>query len=323
MATITAQIIFGEAHTWHGGIMNTSTIYLYENSRPAWVYKPEGRKEENIYWIPTVENMLEDGLLLAAVHIWKDEDIIRTLRAVVAGDNDNLQQLEMYCISNEDRNILYKKCRALSVGKFIVSVFSGSTINSQINTLKEYKTEHEICLSQALEEQAFVWYACYGSNLCKERFLWYIQGGGPKNNPGCQDKTLPVVDRPYTIPYGLYFANHSKTWGNGGVAFLKTERNEKANTLGRAYLITNALFEDVKRQEGASANWYGHVLDLGTLGGIPVKTLTRVPEKSGQYVINTPSLEYLDMLRRGIWETYPSMTVEEVSKYLNDILYSE
>ncbi len=322
MATITAQILVGEAHTWHGGIMNTSVVYLYENSRPAWVYRPDDKKVKNIYWVPTVENMLEDGLLLVAVHIWKNEDIIRALKASTG--NDSLQQLELYNLSKQDRDILYKKCKELeNDGKFIISVFKESTLNGQTGVLKEYKVEHEICLSQASEKQTFVWYACYGSNLCKERFLWYIQGGGPKNNHGCQDKTLPVVDRPYIINHELYFANQSRTWGNGGVAFLKIEKNEKAHTLGRAYLITEAQFEDIKKQEGASANWYGHVLDLGTLGGIPVKTLTRIPENIGQYIINTPSLEYLDMLRRGLWEAYSSMTVEEVSRYLNGIMYLE
>ena len=284
------------------------------------MYKPDDKKEGNIYWVPTVENMLEDGLLLAAVHIWKNEDIIRTLKA--ATGKDGLEQLEIYDVLKEDRNILYEKCRALdNGGKFIISIFNGSTLIGQAGVLAKYKIEHEICLSQASEEQNFVWYACYGSNLCRERFLWYIQGGGPKNNSGCQDKTLPVVERPYSIHHELYFANQSRTWGNGGVAFLKTEKNEKIQTLGRAYLITTAQFEDIRKQEGSSANWYGHVLDLETLGGIPVKTLTRIPEDVGQYIINTPSLEYLDMLRRGLWETYPSMTVEEVSKYLNDILY--
>lgn len=320
MATITAQLLIGEAHNWHGGIMNTATVYLYENSRPAWVYKPADRKEENIYWIPTVENMLEDGLLLAAVHIWGNDDIIRTLKA--AAGSDSFEQLELYNLSKEDRDILYKKCRALDNGaKVILSVFNGSSLLGQAGIMERYQVEHEICLPQANRKQNYVWYACYGSNLCRERFLWYIQGGGTKNNPGCQDKTLPVVDRPYTINHELYFTNQSRTWGNGGVAFLKMEKDEKVETLGRAYLITVEQFEDVKKQEGASNNWYGHVMELGEMAGIPVKTLTRIPENMGHYITNTPSLEYLDMLRRGLWETYPSMTVEEISRYINNILY--
>lgn len=97
--------------------------------------------------------------------------------------------------------------------------------------------------------------------------------------------------------------------------------DENIKTLGRAYLITAEQFEEIKKQEGPSSNWYGHVLELGEMAGIPIKTLTRIPENMGQYVTNTPSLEYLDMLRRGLWETYPSMTVEEISRYLSGILY--
>lgn len=320
MATITAQLLIGEVHIWNGGITNAATINLYENSRPSWVYEPADRKEDNIYWIPTVENMLEDGLLLAAVHIWRNDDIIRTLKT--ATGNDNLKQLELYNLSKEDRDILYEKCRALNnSGKAILSVFNGSTLLGQAWVMERYRIEHEICLPSAFKQQNYVWYACYGSNLCKERFLWYIQGGGSKNNPGCRDKTLPVVERPYIIHHELYFANQSRTWGNGGVAFLKLEKDEKIETLGRAYLITTEQLEDVKKQEGTSSNWYGHVMALGEMAGIPVKTLTRLPENMGHYVSNFPSLEYLDMLRRGLWETYPSMKVEGVSRYLENILY--
>ncbi len=322
MATITAQILIGDSHTWHGGIMNASAIYLYENSRPAWVYKPNDKNEENIYWVPTIENMLEDGLLLATVHILRNDDIVRTIKA--ATGKDNLQQLELYDLSKEDRDILYRKCRELDYdNKLIVSVFNGSTLIGQVGVLGKYKIEHEICLSQASKNKSYVWYACYGSNLCKERFLWYIQGGGPKNNSGCRDKSLLIVDRPYTIHNELYFANQSRTWGNKGVAFLKLEKNEKIKTLGRAYLITSEQFEDIRKQEGPSDNWYGHVLELGEMGGISVKTLTRIPGNGRQYTTNAPSLEYIDMLKRGLCETYPSMTVGEVSRYLNDILYSE
>lgn len=118
MATITVQLLIGEAHTWHGGIMNAATINLYENSRPAWVYEPAKRKEENIYWVPTIENMLEDGLLLAAVHIWRNEDIIGTLRE--AAGNDNLNQLELYNLSKEGRDIIYEKCRVLNNGAKVI-----------------------------------------------------------------------------------------------------------------------------------------------------------------------------------------------------------
>ena len=58
----------------------------------------------------------------------------------------------------------------------------------------------------------------------------------------------------------------------------------------------------------------GDVMDLGDIAGIPVKTLTRIQENIGHYVSNPPSEEYLDMFRRGLWVTCPSMMVEEVSR---------
>lgn len=314
MATITAQLLVGESHTWHGGIMNTSAIHLYENSRPVWVYKQEHEGKKVIRWVSTVEDMLEDGLFLAAVHIWKDEDIIRTLRNITG--SNSFEELELYNISDKDRDALYKKCREIdNGGKFILSVFNGSTLMKQVDVLKKYKTEYEVCLSKYTNEEKFVWYACYGSNLCKERFLGYIQGGGPKGNKGCEDKTLPLADVQYTIHHELYFANKSKTWDGGGVAFVDAEGDGKINTLGRAYLITEKQFEDVKKQEGASKKWYGYVLELGTLGGIPVRTLTQINRNAED--VNTPKKEYIDIICKGLKEAYPDMSDEKIKRYLN------
>ena len=36
MATITAHILVGSAHPNHGGILRTHSLFLSENSRPAW-----------------------------------------------------------------------------------------------------------------------------------------------------------------------------------------------------------------------------------------------------------------------------------------------
>jgi hypothetical protein len=107
------------------------------------------------------------------------------------------------------------------------------------------------------------------------------------------------------------------------VAFLKLEKVEEFKLLGRAYLITSEQFEVIQNRKAHLTTGNGHVLELGEMGGITVKSLTRIPGNGRQYTTNAPSLEYIDMLRRGLCETYPSMTVEEVSRYLNDILYSE
>ncbi len=55
--------------------------------------------------------------------------------------------------------------------------------------------------------QKRVWYASFGSNLNRNRFMRYIDGGvaaGAKiPQPGCSDKTPPLKDAPIKIPHQL------------------------------------------------------------------------------------------------------------------------
>jgi hypothetical protein len=99
-----------------------------------------------------------------------------------------------------------------------------------------------------------VWYASYGSNLKRERFVCYIKGGTPKGsakrNEGCRDKSEPAESRPISINGEIYFAGQSRPWGNGGVAFIR-ENSEQGSTLGRKYLITEEQFNDVVMQENS------------------------------------------------------------------------
>jgi hypothetical protein len=167
-----------------------------------------------------------------------------------------------------------------------------------------------------MEEKSLVWYACYGSNLLKDRFMGYIKGGGMKNNKGCCDKTPPIEDKPITIKHELYFSNSSKNWENGGVAFLKLEAEPEVITLGRAYLITEEQFKEVQEQEGLSPSWYGHILELGEMDGWIIKSFTAEVENM-EYKYNMPSKDYIEVIKRGLAETYPEKSVEELEIYLN------
>lgn len=164
----------------------------------------------------------------------------------------------------------------------------------------------------------YVWYACYGSNLLKERFLLYIKSGKCRFNDkcykGCADKSEPLRDIPNTIPYELYFGKSSPSWEHGGVAFLKPNLNEKAATLGRMYLITEQQFNDIQEQEGP--NWYNKVLELPSFDNFPVKTFTH----SEEFAKNIPCDKYLDVVREGLRETYPSMNDDELEGYLKNAL---
>ncbi|WP_083994039.1 hypothetical protein [Gelidibacter algens] len=98
-----------------------------------------------------------------------------------------------------------------------------------------------------------VWYASYGSNILESRFHCYILGGQPKGSKktyfGCTDKTLPQDKEEIYIKSELYFAKISKSWNNCGVGFIKTEFNDKVQTLGRMYLITPEQYAEIVKQE--------------------------------------------------------------------------
>jgi len=101
-------------------------------------------------------------------------------------------------------------------------------------------------------------YAAYGANLCKERFMVYIDGGeyNRKQYKGCRDKTEPAECGWMYVPQRLYFAKESDNWGKSGVAFLdyKKESNSDYYTLVRLWKISEEQFEDIHKQEGKS--WY-------------------------------------------------------------------
>jgi len=135
-----------------------------------------------------------------------------------------------------------------------------------------------------MNTQFYVWYSGYGSNLSKQRFLCYIMGGKPtygkKCNKGCDDKALPIEDKPCKIPYGLYFAlpdKEEKTdmWGRGGVAFLDPTKECCRNNwaLGRMWKIRKGQYEEVKCQEGR--NQYNCEIRLGEEDGVPIYTITK------------------------------------------------
>ncbi len=186
--------------------------------------------------------------------------------------------------------------------------------------------------------KSLVWYASYGSNLCRERFLCYIQGGIPegsvKAETGCRDRSLPVEDSLIFIKRGLYFAGHSQRWG-GSVAFIggeEGELNKKDQTLARMYLINREQFCDVIAQENGvlfpvKIPWeqvvdqgekdlldslYGRVVYLGKRDGFPVFTFT-TSRKLGANI--SPSESYLKMLINGIKETH-SFSPKQISVYL-------
>ena len=152
MGSFTAQILIGDAHPNHGGIIPTHFLFLSENDRPAWILVNENISNQGkpkdicrIVWIPTVEDMLEDALLMAAIHVAKNPEVIVLAKSF----SSRVQQdrLELYSDLNDDqRKELYRKCRMINdFPKLVISVFEGSTVKNQLAILEKYNMDVEVC----------------------------------------------------------------------------------------------------------------------------------------------------------------------------------
>jgi len=185
----------------------------------------------------------------------------------------------------------------------------------------------------------YVWYACYGSNLCRERFLCYIIGkqfaGNGKKYKGCRNHAYPVDDQPFIFSHPLYFAHHSSSWQGGGVAFIDHTPVQSETTLGRLYKITEEQFCDVAGQENGKATmdidwdilnttksfeietgWYGRVLYLGRKDNLPIVTVT-AKRKMEEMPLNKPSQQYIDTIVAGLIETH-GLSAQEACNYLEN-----
>ncbi|MGX8797672.1 hypothetical protein ACR6HW_16670 [Fusibacter sp. JL298sf-3] len=144
MATFTAQILIGHDHEYHGGIIPSHGLYLSENSRPVWILKnldlyEEGNDKQIIRWVPTLDNMLDDAMLLIGIHVIKDETVIKVAREFC--NADNLNELELYeAFTPEDLKTLYELVRTTRIEYSIaLTVFNESHIINQYKVLDYYE----------------------------------------------------------------------------------------------------------------------------------------------------------------------------------------
>lgn len=154
-----------------------------------------------------------------------------------------------------------------------------------------------------METNSHVWYACYGSNLCRERFMSYINK--------CDKPIEPSQDRAYKIEHEMYFAREARGWEGKAVAFINPESNINAHTRGKIYYVLHEQYLQVKGYEGDK---YRNEVTLGEIDGCKVVTFT----DTEVYPSNQPSQQYLDCIGRGLKETYPELSKNEIEKYLSD-----
>lgn len=234
----------------------------------------------------------------------ENEGFVDTMR--IFGTGDTLEFIGKYPSINERFVSKFKEAFAfleegICSGK-VKNAWSGEDYREKgVKILAMYDKSN-------VSEKEYVWYACYGSNINKSRFMEYIND--------CSDQTPPVEDRPYRFNHNIYFAKSSKRWHNGGVAFLDDSCDGCA--YGRIYKITREQYEEIKRQEGCN---YTKKIDLGEIEGIPVYSFTDTQKNEPT---QTPSDEYFATILNGLKDCYRGILSDAVIiVYLINTVFSD
>jgi len=137
-----------------GGIFPTHWLFLTENNRPALVLVPAGifddsggnKKDEKIVWIPSLENIIEDALLMIAIYDLQDEQVSTMARKHIRFIEDKRVEV-CQDISVENREKLYHACRLINDWRdIILAIQKGSLLLKHLNKLEDYRVEFELLL---------------------------------------------------------------------------------------------------------------------------------------------------------------------------------
>lgn len=178
MGTLTAQLLFGGSHPYHGGLTPSIQMFVSENSRPALILGPVsifhlGRRDpsHSSRWVPTLENTLHDAMLMVSVYIlsreYQDDERFEKLldkmnRCVDLGiGQSGGGPLELYStFTPEQLDRLYALNKSIIRNRYgfkvMVSLLEreqGSLIQHQIRQLLDYGFTVEVLRSRPLRSQ--------------------------------------------------------------------------------------------------------------------------------------------------------------------------
>lgn len=165
------------------------------------------------------------------------------------------------------------------------------------------------------DNEEYIWYACYGSNINYERFMYYINGDEEKkysSSDGCKDKTEPLEERKYIFKCPIYFAGRSRRWG-GGIAFLDYEK--KGKSYGKIYKVKMSQFKGVLNQE-QNCRLYDTILLLDYVDGLPVFSFTAKHKLQDE--LNEPSESYVEVIKKGLLDLYEELDSKQIDEYLKN-----
>ena len=158
MGSMTAQILIGSDNYFHGGIYGHHALFLSENSRPGLILTPLIFRQGNHpripppvpIWIPTADHILEDALLMLALHVVRSPELMAQAESLFRRDWRGRLELSRD-IDPAGLVALRNSCRGLHLPheaeKLIVTVMEGSSITDSLGVLDNYPWGFELCVA--------------------------------------------------------------------------------------------------------------------------------------------------------------------------------
>ena len=168
MGSWTAQILVGQGHPLHGGIIAGYQLFLSENDRPCWecfpIFPPRLgevlKNEGHTVWIPPGPgSILECGLLMVALHCFDpmarqpvNKELVSSAKSMSKKIMDKF--VDMSILTDKQFKELYDMAKKIKINdstKLIVTVLAGSSITEQLKELKKHKYDVEVAYSEWIE----------------------------------------------------------------------------------------------------------------------------------------------------------------------------
>lgn len=151
MAAITALVFVGYPHPNKGGLRPLVTIQYSDGDGPAFTFPRHTGDRRNtssrFVLIPTLENMLDDLLLIIAYREIQDSTVVKCLNSFCNEKVEQIGRLEVYeKLTPVQRTELYERVKNITCfPKVGICLFKGSELSKTVDHIKEYKMEYEVC----------------------------------------------------------------------------------------------------------------------------------------------------------------------------------
>ena len=151
MAAITALVFVGYPRPNDGGLRPLVTIEYSEGDRPAFTFPrhTSDRRDTSSRFvlIPSLENMLDDLLMMIAYREIQDPTVVKSLNSFC---NENVEQIGRLEVNEklapDQRTELFEHIKKITCfPKIGICLFNGSELLKTVGHIKDYKMEYEVC----------------------------------------------------------------------------------------------------------------------------------------------------------------------------------